>query len=94
MTAMSVQSSESFIIGIPVALIYLLMIFASLRAKSESSSGETSSKTQHEIEIATHIPEDEDKHENDFWKYIDINKVQQEVSNDFIHIPVLLLMKC
>ncbi|CAG2163663.1 unnamed protein product [Oppiella nova] len=50
-----------------------------VEAKSESSSGETSSKTQHEIEIATHIPEDEDKHENDFWKYIDINKVQQEL---------------
>ncbi|CAG2108997.1 unnamed protein product [Medioppia subpectinata] len=53
-----------------------------LKAEAKGESTDNQSflpKTQHEIEIATNIPEDEDKHESDFWKYIDINKVQQEL---------------
>ncbi|XP_054162664.1 protein Jade-3-like [Oppia nitens] len=46
---------------------------------TKGDSLSTPQKAQHEIEIATNIAEDEDKHENDFWKYIDINKVQQEL---------------
>jgi len=47
------------------------------RIKQENES--PGSKTQHEIEIATTSDESNDNHEEDFWKYIDINKVQQEV---------------
>ena len=64
---------------------YLFTIYLLFRVKNESTNSTSStSKTQHEIEIATSIPEEEDKHENDFWKYIDINKVQQEVSDGSI----------
>jgi hypothetical protein len=54
------------------------LIFIRNRVKKETES--QASRTQHEIEIATSIPEEsKDNHENDFWKYIDIIKVQQEV---------------
>jgi hypothetical protein len=50
-----------------------------VEVKKETES--QASRTQHEIEIATSIPEEsKDNHENDFWKYIDINKVQQEIA--------------
>lgn len=78
---MTTEKSSQFQIKLCFLLIYFLIkILNKFRVKSDSMDIQSTSKTQHEIEIATNTCEDEEKHENDFWKYIDINKVQQEVN--------------
>jgi hypothetical protein len=53
-----------------------------IEAKTES--GGSNQPKHHEIEIATSYPDkSSDDVNNEFWKYVDINRIQHEVSFTF-----------